>query len=229
MSWAPSTFGTITTSSLSPISVTKVMRSSSAQGESRLFTRVQSWVWPKSVFFAMSMRPCRAASLFSVLMASSRLPRMMSTFAAMSGTLACIFSLLGSKKWIIRDGLNGMSATGVGAPTANGRKKARGFRICPVCRGASDACRRAGVTASGVVGATDVASHGKHLDLGVVGDELLDRVEYLDHVRSIGGHDARADTGPAMQVEMIGLRGCDLKASPDLRDDRAHDRALRLQ
>ena len=58
---------------------------------------------------------------------------MMSTFAAMSGTLACIFSLLGSKKWIIRDGLNGMSATGVGAPTARGRRKARGFRICPVC------------------------------------------------------------------------------------------------
>ena len=87
------------------------MRSSSTHGESRLFTRVQSWVWPKSVFCATSMRPCRAASLFSVLMASSRLPRMMSTFAAMPGTLACIFSLLGSKKWIIRDGLNGMSAS----------------------------------------------------------------------------------------------------------------------
>ena len=53
---------------------------------------------------------------------------MMSTFAAMSGTLAAIFSLLGSKKWIIRDGRNGMSAAGAGAPTASGRRKARGLR-----------------------------------------------------------------------------------------------------
>ena len=58
---------------------------------------------------------------------------MMSTLAAMSGTLAAIFSLLGSKKWIMREGWNGMSATGFGAPTASGRRKARGLRMRPVC------------------------------------------------------------------------------------------------
>ena len=44
----------------------------------------------------------------------------MSARAAMSGTLAAIFSLLGSKKWIIRDGLTGISRTGSGAPRASG-------------------------------------------------------------------------------------------------------------
>ena len=34
----------------------------------------------------------------------------------MAGTLAAIFSLPGSKKWIIRDGRNGISRTGVGRP-----------------------------------------------------------------------------------------------------------------
>ena len=53
---------------------------------------------------------------------------MMSTFFAMSGTLAAIFSLLGSKKWIIRDGRNGTSDSGAGAPTARGRRNARGLR-----------------------------------------------------------------------------------------------------
>lgn len=53
---------------------------------------------------------------------------MMSTFFAMSGTFAAIFGLLGSKKWIIRLGRNGTSATGAGAPTARGRRKALGLR-----------------------------------------------------------------------------------------------------
>ena len=50
----------------------------------------------------------------------------MSTFGAMSGTLATIFALDAGKKWIIRDGGNGISRTGSGAPTASGRKKSFG-------------------------------------------------------------------------------------------------------
>src|SRR5690606_33392827 len=128
MSCGPSTLGTMMTSSLWPISGTRVVRSSSTQGESRLLIRVHSWVSPKSFALAISTRPSRAASFFSVFTASSRLPRRMSTFAAIWGTLAAIFSLLGSKKWIIRLGRNGTSARGAGAPTASGRRKARGLR-----------------------------------------------------------------------------------------------------
>ena len=52
----------------------------------------------------------------------------MSTVGAMSGTLATIFSLEKSRKWIIRDGLNGISCAGVGASIARGLKKSRGLR-----------------------------------------------------------------------------------------------------
>ena len=53
----------------------------------------------------------------------------MSTVGAMSGTLATIFSLEKSRKWIIREGLNGISSTGAGAPMASGLAKSRGFRM----------------------------------------------------------------------------------------------------
>jgi hypothetical protein len=46
----------------------------------------------------------------------------------MSGIFAAIFGLLGSKKWMARLGLAGMSFHGVGAPTAKGRKKS--FALC---------------------------------------------------------------------------------------------------
>ena len=55
----------------------------------------------------------------------------MSACLAMSGTLAAIFSFEASKKWIIREGLNGISVTGSGAPTASGLKKSLGLRIAP--------------------------------------------------------------------------------------------------
>ena len=44
MSSAPCTFGTMTTSSLSPIAGTSVVMSSRNQGESSALTRVHSWV-----------------------------------------------------------------------------------------------------------------------------------------------------------------------------------------
>ena len=44
----------------------------------------------------------------------------MSACLAMSGTFAAIFSFEASKKWIIREGLNGISSSGSGAPIASG-------------------------------------------------------------------------------------------------------------
>jgi hypothetical protein len=48
---------------------------------------------------------------------------------AISGTFATIFSLEKSRKWIIREGLNGISRTGSGASMASGLKKSRGLRM----------------------------------------------------------------------------------------------------
>ena len=53
----------------------------------------------------------------------------MSVVAAMSGSFAAIFSFDGSKKWIIREGVTGISSSGSGAPTASGLAKSRGLRI----------------------------------------------------------------------------------------------------
>ena len=53
----------------------------------------------------------------------------MSTCAEMSGALATIFSLEKSRKWIIREGLKGISASGAGAPMARGFRKSLGLRM----------------------------------------------------------------------------------------------------
>src|ERR1019366_4128095 len=83
---------------------------------------------PSSISRPTLIRPARAASLRSTGTASSRLPSRMSTVGAMSGTLATIFSLEKSRKWIIREGLKGISRTGAGASMARGLKKSRGLR-----------------------------------------------------------------------------------------------------
>jgi acyl dehydratase len=67
--------------------------------------------------------------LRSAGIASSRLPSRMSVFGASSGSLAAIRSFDGSKKWIIREGVTGISSRGSGAPTASGFAKARGLRM----------------------------------------------------------------------------------------------------
>src|SRR5215210_1312989 len=131
MSQAPSTFGTITTSSRSPIAATTCIRSSSIHGLSSAFMRVQSCVSPSSISEPTRISPSRAASLRSTGMASSRLPSRMSTWGAMSGALATIFSFEKSRKWIIRDGLKGISRSGSGASIASGVKKSLGLRIRP--------------------------------------------------------------------------------------------------
>jgi acyl dehydratase len=53
----------------------------------------------------------------------------MSTWGAMSGALATIFSFEKSRKWIIRDGRTGTSRSGSGAPIASGLKKSLGLRM----------------------------------------------------------------------------------------------------
>src|SRR5919206_4880450 len=140
MSQAPSTLGTITTSSLSPISATSRVRSSSTHGLSRALTRAQRAVSPKSASRAVRIRPSRAASFRSTGTASSRFPSRMSVCRAISGALAAIFWFEKSRKWIMREGLNGISPGGSGAPTASGFLKSRGLRtlLLGLRRGARD-------------------------------------------------------------------------------------------
>src|SRR5437588_4093439 len=80
----------------------------------------------------MAINPARAASLASAGMASSRLPRTMSTCATSSGTLARTFSMCGGTKWIIRSSRSGKSRSGAGAPIASGLKKLRGNFISEI-------------------------------------------------------------------------------------------------
>src|SRR5436853_204843 len=62
MSQAPSTFGTMITSSLSPISPTTCSMSSSTHGDSSELTRVQSCVSPSCMSLPTVMRPTREGS-----------------------------------------------------------------------------------------------------------------------------------------------------------------------
>ena len=50
----------------------------------------------------------------------------MSALPAMSGSLPTIFSFEGSKKWIIREGVNGTSSSGSGAPQGERASRSRG-------------------------------------------------------------------------------------------------------
>src|SRR5581483_11283229 len=126
MSHAPSTFGSMTTSSLLPTAATIAVISSSIHGEFSALMRVHNPVSPNSHALAMAMKPERAASLASAGTASSRLPSTTSTCRTSSGTRARTFSLCGGTKWIIRSSRGGSSRSGAGAPIANGLKKLRG-------------------------------------------------------------------------------------------------------
>src|SRR5215216_3179970 len=176
MSHGPSTFGTITTSSRSPISVTTWVRSSSTQGDSSALTRVHSAVCPRSISRPTVIRPSRAASLRSTGTASSRLPSRMSVFVAMSAALATIFSLEKSRKWIIRDGLKGISASGSGAPMARGLKKSRGLRMrrlnisTPVGSGAMSTETGSIETEQAAREASGAHPYGRYLEEFEVGD-----------------------------------------------------------
>jgi hypothetical protein len=52
----------------------------------------------------------------------------MSTFGARSAVFSTIFGFEKSMKWIIREGLKGISRIGSGASIARGLKKSRGLR-----------------------------------------------------------------------------------------------------
>jgi hypothetical protein len=68
------------------------------QGEFSALTRAQSPVEPKSIAFAIAIKPSRAASFASIGIASSRLPRMTSTWPTSSAAFARTFSLCGGMK-----------------------------------------------------------------------------------------------------------------------------------
>src|SRR6476619_21603 len=134
MSHGPSTFGSMTTSSFEPTAATISSMSSRSHGELSALTRVHRPVAPKSLAFAIAMKPARAACLASAGIASSRLPSTTSTSAISSGTLARSFSMCGGTKWIMRSSFTGSSRSGAGAPIASGLKKLRGSFICLIPR-----------------------------------------------------------------------------------------------
>src|SRR4051812_42220773 len=193
MSHGPSTFGIIITSSLWPISPTSCVMSSSTHGDSSEFTRVHSWVSPRSMSRPTLMSPARAPSLRSTGTASSRLPSSTSTVGAMSGTFATIFSLEKSRKWIIRAGRTGISRTGSGASRASGLKKSRGLRI------------RAG-TLRGPLGRLDAVLLGHRGGVCVVTGELAAHVELADALVAPVHHEdvARAQQGAAVRRAVPG-------------------------
>src|SRR4051794_17355861 len=146
-------------------------------------------------------------------MASSRLPSSTSAFVARSGSLPTIFSLLGSKKWIIREGVTGISVTGSGAPTARGLRKSRGVLIGPGILGE----RR--VRGRGDLG-VEIALHHLQGGLGEVLVDVADGIAGDDHaeVAQVGverrvedallGHHAREDDPlDALLAEHVVERG----------------------
>src|SRR5688572_18181326 len=187
MSSGPSTLGIMITSTRSPISVTAVVRSSSAHGESRALTRVHSCVSPYDHAAPISTSPDRAASLSLAGMPSSRLARSTSTVGAIAGTLATILGFDGGRKWIIRDGRTGISRTGSGAPTASGRKKSLGGRIGAPAYGGPSGARQSGQAEVSAVG-----------DDEAVGDEA-------GHDRRRERFDRCSTVGEGMQDATAGL------------------------
>src|SRR5262249_19193690 len=216
MSQGPSTFGIIMTSRRLPMAPTREGMSSRHHGLSRLLTRVQRGGPPRTISRPIRIRPSRAASFLSAGMASSRLPSRMSACFAMSGSLAAIFSLEGSKKWMQREGLTGISRTGSGAPMASGFRKSRGLRMAPHVDGAAgpvpparDASAPPVIQGRPLALRVDVRFEGAHL--GVVGGQrraahgMLDAP--IDHVPQ-QGHAPELDLklGIGLRVRVGGMR-----------------------
>ena len=73
------------------------------------------------------------------------------------------------------------------------------------------------------------AAYRQQLELGTVGDQLLDRIEYFDQMRSIGADRRYADARTTVQLKMINFGHTELESLAHVGDQRAHHRALLLQ
>src|SRR5665811_1187497 len=80
-----------------------------------------------------------------------------------------------------------------------------------------------------IIALAEPAASGQHFDLRSACDEVLDRVEHIDHVLAVCSDHGGAYSGPAMQIEVVNLGSGDLKRATQVGDDGPHDRAFRLQ
>ena len=123
----------------------------------------------------------------------------MSTVGAMSGSFAVTLSRWGGKKWIMREGRNGISRTGSGAPTASGLKKSLGLRMWALLGGVTT-----GATADGMTDATTLRS-------GRPGGQPTAEGQDATGPRTVG-------YGPAMRAAV-----CDNFAEPEALEVRQLD------
>ena len=80
---------------------------------------------------------------------------------------------------------------------------------------------------SEIVGAAaQIPSHREQLELGPRCHQPLGRIEDVDDVRAVGGDDRDADTGPAVQFLVAGLRGGDVESAPQFGDHGSDHRPL---
>ena len=121
MSQAPSTLGSMMTSSLLPIAATISVMSSSAQGELSALMRVHSPVAPNSIALAMAMKPL-ARRLLGV--GGNGVLEIAEHHVDLRGRARApwrvTFSMCGGTKWIMRSSRTGSSRSGAGAPIASG-------------------------------------------------------------------------------------------------------------
>ena len=117
------------TSSRSPTSVTAATRSSSPHGESSELTRVHSWVSGVVPGLADLDQPGAGVLLLGrrhgvLEVGQQHVDGRRDASAPWRPSSGCD----AGRKWITRDGRNGISRTGSGAPIASGRKKSFGGR-----------------------------------------------------------------------------------------------------
>ena len=129
MSQAPSTFGTMITSSLSPISLTsrhEVVEHPRAVEAVHAGPELAGAEVGVAAIFTSPSRArscCRRRRRLRGCRAARR------SFWAMSGTFAAILGLLGSKKWIIREGRKGISRRGWGHRGPGAGRKSLALRM----------------------------------------------------------------------------------------------------
>jgi hypothetical protein len=80
-----------------------------------------------------------------------------------------------------------------------------------------------------IISGSERAAYGQQLDLGAVGDEVLDGIEHLHEMRPVGAHRGYPDTCPSVQLKMINFGHTQLKAFAHVGDQRAYQRALLLE